>query len=103
MHVVHPYKTRGTRMSINVKIPMIMRKETDWQGEVEMPCCTPEESLDELLKRFPAIKKWIYNKQDEMWDRLQFYVNGEQIHNHEMKRPMKDGDELFLLLNICGG
>ena len=90
-------------MGINVKIPMIMRKETNWQGEIEMDCSTPEECLNELLDRFPEIKKWIYNKQDEMWDRLQFYVNGEQIHRNELNSPLNDGDELFLLLNICGG
>ncbi len=90
-------------MSINVKIPMIMRKETNWQGEVQMNCETTEQCLEELQTLFPDIRKWIYNKQGEMWDRLQFYINGEQIHKNELGNSLKDGDELFLLLNVCGG
>ena len=45
----------------------------------------------------------IYDKDGKMWDRLQLFVNGKMIGRDELSRPMQDGDELQVLLNIGGG
>ena len=90
-------------MHIKVKLCSIMRQSANWQEFVDIEANTPRESLKVLEAKFPDIRKWIYDKKGEMWPRLQLYINGEIIYADEFNRNLKDGDELFVLLNICGG
>jgi molybdopterin converting factor small subunit len=90
-------------MRVKVRLSNLLRQATDWQEIVEVTAKTPEECLHALETRFPDVKKWIYDKNGKMWDRIQFFVNGERIHREQLGKPVQDGDELHILLNIGGG
>ncbi len=80
-----------------------MRQATDWQEIVEVDARTPEECLHAVVTQFPDVRKWIYDKNGKMWDRIQFFLNGQWIGRDELDKPIRDGDELHVLLNIGGG
>jgi molybdopterin converting factor small subunit len=90
-------------MKINVKISSIMRQDANWKEIIEVEGSTPMECTDNLVKKYPGIRRWIYDKKGDMWPRLQYYVNNEIIYPQELNNPLKEGDELFILLNIGGG
>ena len=90
-------------MSIRVKLSSLLRKATNWQEIVEMDESTPLDCLRHLEAKYPDIHQWIYDKEGNMWDRLQFFANGEMIHRDELEKPLEDGAEFHLLLNIGGG
>ena len=90
-------------MGVRVKLSGLLRQAADWQEFVEINQYTPLACIQDLERQFPDIKKWIYDKNDKMWDRMQLFVNGEMIPSEELTHPLKDGDELFLLLHIGGG
>ena len=54
------------------------------------------------MTRFPDVRKWIYDKNGKMWDRLQL-CQREDDRPRRMDKPIPDGDELHILLNIGGG
>ena len=90
-------------MTVRVRLSNLLRQATDWQETVEVDARTPEECLRAVEAQFPEVKKWIYDKHGKMWDRLQLFVNGKAIPHQEIYQPMRDGDELHILLNIGGG
>jgi molybdopterin converting factor small subunit len=90
-------------MTVKVKLSNLLRQATDWQEIVEVTAKTPEECLHSVVTQFPDVRKWIYDKNGRMWDRIQFFVNGKRIDRHQLPEPIQDGDELHILLNIGGG
>ena len=90
-------------MPVRVRLSNLLRQATDWQEIVEVDAQTPEECLDAVVARFPDVRKWIYDKNGKMWDRIQFFINGEVMDRSELRNPLQEGDELHILLNIGGG
>jgi hypothetical protein len=90
-------------MTVEVRLSNLLRQATDWRERIEVNARTPEECIQAVLTDFPDVRKWIYDKHGRMWDRIQFFVNGKRIGRDELSDPMKEGDELHILLNIGGG
>lgn len=90
-------------MPVRVRLSNLLRQATHWQEVVEVDAQTPEECLHAIVTRFPDVRKWIYDKNGKMWDRIQLFVNGEMIRRSELSNPMQEDDELNILLNIGGG
>ena len=90
-------------MTVMVKVSFHLRRFTEGQEFVEVTGHTPLECLQDLESRFPAVKRWIYDKWGDLRPQLQFFVNGQRIYATEMNNPLQDGNELFILLAIGGG
>ena len=90
-------------MTVTVRLSNLLRQATNWQEVLEVDAKTPEGCLRSVEELFPEVRKWIYDKNDKLWDRLQLFVNGMMIGRDELSKPMEDGDELHIVLNIGGG
>lgn len=91
-------------MSVKVRIPSPLCQLINCQEEVvEVAGYDVLECLDNLAVQFPAIKQWLYNKQGELFPYINIYVNGERDPADELTRPLKDGDELLILIMVAGG
>ena len=90
-------------MSVKVKISSLMLKTTDGQEIVEVTGDTPLECLDSLKSKFPKMKKWLYDRKGELRPQIWLFVNGEKILRDDLTRPLKNGDELAIVLAISGG
>jgi molybdopterin converting factor small subunit len=90
-------------MSVNVKISLILQKFTDGQEMVEVPTDSPLECLHSVEKKFPKIRKWLYDKQGELRPQVWFLVNRERIYADELTKKLNDNDELYILLAVGGG
>ncbi len=88
---------------VKVRLSSLLRQATGWQEIVEVDARTPEASLRSIEARFPGLRRWMYDKEGKMWDRLQLFLNGKRIGRDELSTPMQEGDELYVLLNIGGG
>lgn len=56
-----------------------------------------------MVRQFPKIKKWLYDKQGELRPQVWFLVNGERIYADELNKQLNDSDELYILLAVGGG
>ncbi|MBM3157600.1 MAG: MoaD/ThiS family protein [Chloroflexi bacterium] len=90
-------------MAVKVKVSSLLRKYTNWQEFVEVEGRTPLECLHAIEKQFPSIKRLLYDKQGKLRPQFWFFVNGQKINAGELTSPLKDGDELMILLAISGG
>jgi len=90
-------------MSITINLHPILHSFTNNQTVVEVNGKTVGECLNELVKQFPQIKPWLFNKNGKLHNYVDIYVNQESSYPQELAKPVKDGDKLHITLIIAGG
>jgi molybdopterin converting factor small subunit len=90
-------------MSVRVNIRPFLTHFTKGQTVVEVEGNTVGQCLDELVKQFPKTKKVLFNKDGGLHNYVEVYINRESAHPDELAKPVKDGDELDIVLIFAGG
>jgi len=84
-------------MPVTIKFKQFARN----RRPVEVNGRTVRECLDDLIRKFPDSKKWLFDKNGEM--QVLVILNGEDIYQKDLERVVADGDELELVLIVGGG
>ncbi len=64
---------------------------------------TVKECLDELTRRMPDLKQLLFNESGSLHEYIDIFINRETAFPEPLSRPVKDGDELFIICLIGGG
>ena len=80
-----------------------MRPYTNNIEAVEVNGNTVGGCLDHLVKQFPGIEKMLFAENGKLFAHVSIYVNGEDAYPDELGKPIKDGDELYILYIVGGG
>jgi molybdopterin converting factor small subunit len=62
---------------------------------------TVGECLDDLIRQFPDIKEWLFDKNNILKSII--VLDGHPINPKDMGQKVRDGSELHILLIIAGG
>jgi molybdopterin converting factor small subunit len=73
------------------------------RDRVEVNGSTVGECLDDLIRQFPGIEKWIFDEHRQLLRHVFVYVNAESARKADLAKPVKDKDELIIALLITGG
>ncbi len=90
-------------MSIKVKISMCLQRFTNHTEVVEVNGSTVGECLKHLVEQFPLVKERLFDKQGKLFIYVNIYVNEKSVYPEQLAKPVKDGDELSIILMIGGG
>ncbi|MFC1943733.1 MoaD/ThiS family protein [Chloroflexota bacterium] len=90
-------------MSIKIDIPSYLQPFTNNMEAVEANGSTVDECLNHLVKQFPGMEKMLLAKNGKLLNYVNIYINGEDAYPDELAKPVKDGDELYILYIIGGG
>ena len=90
-------------MSIKIDIPSYMKSFTNNLEVVEVNGSTVSECLNQMVKQFPGIKGQLFSKNDTLFENIIISINGESAYPEQLAKPVKDGDELNIVLIIGGG
>ncbi|OGP65863.1 MAG: ThiS family protein [Deltaproteobacteria bacterium RBG_13_53_10] len=90
-------------MSVNVHIHTTHRQFTNGQEVVTVEGNTVGECLDHLLKQFPGMEKALFSKKNKLLNIVEVYVNHASAYPNELAKPVKDGDNIHLVLMLAGG
>ncbi len=90
-------------MSIKINIPSYMKPFTNNMEVVEVNGSTVGECLNHLVKQFPGMKKQLFSKNGNLFESIIISVNGESAYPEQLAKPVKEGDELNILLIVGGG
>ena len=90
-------------MSVKINIHASFSRLTNGLTVVEVNGNTVGQCLDELVKRFPQLKKKLFEKNGTLSRIIDIYLNGESTYPEELEAPVKDGDELHIVVIISGG
>ena len=93
-----------TGMTVQIRIPVILREETEGKAVIEVRGGTVRDCIESLAKRYPKLKGEILDPQGILLLKWMVYVNrkGSQSAD-EMSCPVKDGDTIELLPVVSGG
>lgn len=80
-----------------------MHQFTNSQAVAEVNGNTVGHCLNDLVKQFPDIEKWLFGKNGKLLNYVDIYVNTESSYPEELDKPVNDGDELHIIIMIAGG
>ena len=90
-------------MSIKIEIPSYLQPYTNDREVVEVNGSTAGACLNHLVELFPGMEKMLFAKKGKLHGYVGIYINGEDAYPEELTKPVKDGDEVYILYIIGGG
>ena len=90
-------------MAIKVHIHATHLQFTDGLEVVEVEGSTVGECLNNLIKQFPEMEKALFAKKDKLFNIIEVYVNQASAYPNELVKPIKDGDDIHLVVMLAGG
>ena len=88
---------------IKINIPSYIQSFTNNMELVEVNGSTVGECLNHLVKQFPGIKEQLFSKDSNLFENIIISINGESAYPDQLTKPIKDGDELNIVVIIGGG
>jgi molybdopterin converting factor small subunit len=86
-----------------IRIPPTLRAETEGAREIEARGETVRELLDDLMGRFPALRRQIL-REEELAPFVNVYVEGEDVRTLDgLETPVREGSTVILLPAMAGG
>ena len=91
-------------MSIEVRIPTILRAYTGGEKAVEAQGETLQGLIDDLDSRHTGIKDRLITSEGSLHRFVNVYVNDEDVRFlGALETPLKDGDSVTVLPAVAGG
>ena len=90
-------------MAVKVHIHATHRQFTNGLKVVAVEGNTVGECLERVIKQFPGMEKALFAKKDKLLNFIEVYVNNGSAHPNELGKPVKDGDEIHLVIMLAGG
>jgi molybdopterin synthase sulfur carrier subunit len=91
-------------VTVEVRIPTVFRKFTDGQSVIEVQPGTISELVDQLEKRYPALKGQLRTENGELHRFVNVYVNDEDArYLKQLGTKVDEGDTVSLLPSVAGG
>jgi len=91
-------------VSVNVKLPTILRKHAGGEPRVAADGATLREVLKDLESRYPGITKNVLTEDGGLHRFINVYVNDEDVrYLGSLETELKDGDTISILPAVAGG
>ena len=90
-------------MAVKVYIHITHRQFTNGLETVAVEGNTVGECLNQLIKQFPGMEKALFAKKDKLLNTVEVYLNHVSAYPNELAKPVKNGDEIHLLVMLAGG
>lgn len=90
-------------MSVTIKLPQFLQYLANDRKEIKVEGTTVGECLKELIKEYPVFKEKLLDDKGKLLRAIDVYVNGQSAYPEELKKKVKDGDELYIMMVIAGG
>jgi len=90
-------------MAVKVHIHATHRQFTNGLDVVAVEGKTIGECLSHLIRQFPGMEKALFVKKDKLLNIVEVYLNHASAYPNELLKPVKEGDEIHLVLMLAGG
>lgn len=90
-------------MSVQIIVPSIWKQLMDGVDEIKVDGKTVGECLSALIRKFPKIKEYIFDKDGTLLNNVDIFINGKNAYPEELLKSIADGDEIFIINIFSGG
>ncbi len=93
----------GVEMGVRVVTSQALTEYSTGRELGEVEGSTVQECLDELTRKLPELKRMLFNDSGSLHEYVDIFINRETAFPDPLSRPVKNGDELFIICLIGGG
>ncbi len=90
-------------MSVEVEISPVFKVHTNNILNIKTEGKTVRECLHDLVRQFPKLKRILLDKDGNLMQAYDFYINGENLYPKDMNKQLNDGDKLAVVYVFQGG
>lgn len=91
-------------MSIEVRVPTVLRKHTGGEKRVDGEGATLGELIDDLERSNPGMRDALVGQDGHLHRFINVYVNDEDVRFlGGIETPVEDGDSVSILPAVAGG
>ena len=90
-------------MPVNVHVHTTHRPLTGGLEVVPVEGSTVGECLNHLVRQYPGMEKALFAKKDKLHNVVEIYLNHATTYPNELAKPVKDGDDIHLVVMLAGG
>lgn len=90
-------------MAIKVNLHLALQKFTGGKKAVEVIGRTVGECIGVLIETYPELESFLFDPGGKLKSYIGIYVNLQNTYPREMDTPVKDGDEIHLVMIFSGG
>jgi molybdopterin synthase sulfur carrier subunit len=90
-------------MRIKVHLYSSLRKYADNREIVEVDGTTVRECLEDLIRQYPSISPVLFDEAGNPMEKVFVSINLESAYREKMTAPVKENDDLYLILIVAGG
>ncbi len=90
-------------MGVKINVQYFLPHLTNDQDEVEVNGNTVGQCLEQLVGRYPKLKKWVFKDDGKLTDFIIVQTDSENPSPEMLTRPVKDGEKIFLIMMLTGG
>ena len=91
-------------MSVEIIIPLVLRQYAENRDSVNLSGQNIGELLDNLMQKFPNMKKHLFSEDGQIRNFVNVYVNDDDIRYLENNATqLKEGDVISLIPSVAGG
>jgi len=90
-------------MSVNIHIHKTHRQFTNGLEVAAAEGRTVGECLSHLIKQFPGMEKALFAQKDKLKNTIEVFINDTTAYPNELVKPVKDGDQIHLVVMLAGG
>jgi sulfur-carrier protein len=91
-------------MSVEVKIPTVLRKHTNGEATVDASGSTIRELIEDIASRYPEFREKVVTDSGDLHRFINVYANDEDVRYLQgMDTAVADGDTVAILPAVAGG
>ena len=91
-------------MSVEVKIPTVLRKHTNNEAVVTASGSTVKELIEDIASRYPEFREKVVGDDGNLHRFINVYANDEDVRYLDgMDTKVSDGDTVAILPAVAGG
>lgn len=93
-------------MAVSIVLPRALLTYSRGSSTIELdtPCGTVGDALDELGRRWPAVLDRVVTEQGEVREHVNIFVGEESIRFASgLATPVSDGDTIMIVAAVSGG
>ena len=90
-------------MSVRVRLHQYYQDLAGGQEVVEANGGTVNEVIDDLDRQYPGIKEHLVDAKGRIQGFAEIFVNSEIVYPMQASIPIRDGDEVEILMIVSGG
>ena len=91
------------RMSVKINVYYFLPHLTNDREIVEVEGNTVGECLDDLVTQYPIAREWLFEEDGDLRKFLDIFINLEETDPDDLSTPVRDSDEIHIVMHLTGG